>query len=299
MFSTLLLLFIYSNPIKAIEFPCSTLELKLTTLQQLKNNNFIVKSNITRHKIALLLVQCLANLDLTIRDDIAFTALSLWLREKKLDENTQLSLFNSLINVIDTSNEDISGLHKSFVTLVLSELARADRESTYLNSSQRQHLVNNVTSYLTNLQDYRGFDESIGWRHGIAHSADLIMQLALNSKITKQQLDFMLGALAQKVNTDTIHFYIYGESKRLARAVFYIFDRGLHSHKEWMIWFNEIKSPAPFKRWEDIYNSQLGLSKRHNTRAFISELFILSQKGKKSTIIAINESTTDALQIIN
>lgn len=37
--------------------------------------------------------------------------------------------------------------------------------------------------------DYRSFDERDGWRHAVAHAADLLMRLALNPALTGTQLD--------------------------------------------------------------------------------------------------------------
>ncbi|MBU2894189.1 DUF2785 domain-containing protein [Colwellia sp. D2M02] len=277
---------------------CVTKEFSSLKLYQLQKKQFSVKDNAQRNELALQLSQCLAHSDPTIRDSIAFSALSQWLRNDELDTPTRSSLFHTLIDVLITT-KGTSALHKSFAVLTLSELARSDRKSSFLNNNQRELLIKSTTTYIISLDDYRGFDEIIGWRHGVAHSADLFMQLSLNPQTTKSQLDQMLMALTAKITADNNHFYIYGEPRRLARATLYILYRDLHSNEELKVWFNNVSSPAPFNQWGDVYISQPGLAKLHNTRAFISELFILSQESKNKSISVIRQLAGDALTQIN
>jgi hypothetical protein len=49
------------------------------------------------------------------------------------------------------------------------------------------------------VSDYRGFDDKEGWRHGVAHGSDWLMQLALNPALDRGQLDQMLAAIATQV----------------------------------------------------------------------------------------------------
>lgn len=299
LISSTLSLLLLSNTTQAFELTCTKGKWNAATLKQLKTDKFILGSDAERNSLALSLAKCLSNIDPVIRDDISFTALSEWLRGNKLNITTKLSLFNSLLAVVNSPVDDNDGVYKSFATLTLSELARADRKQPYLSNEQRKNLVNITTSHFKAIKDYRGFDEAIGWRHAIAHSADLFMQLSLNPEIEKPELDLMLNALAKQVNAKNNHFYIYGEPRRLARATLYIYHRGLHSNEEWQNWFTSVTAPAPFTQWQEVYTSQVGLAKLHNTRAFISELFALSQSSKNNSIIKIKESSGDALKAIN
>ncbi len=267
-------------------------------LVKLKQEGFVINKGNDRNQVALIIAGCLASEESSIRDGIAFEGLSYWLREKKLTKTTQLQLFTTLVSAVEAKPSDALGVYQPFAILVLSELARADRIESYLSDEQRQRLINSAAIYLSELTDYRGFEQVIGWRHGIAHSADLFMQLSLNSKTSKEQLDIMLTAIISQVVASNEHFYIYGEPKRLVMPVLYSFYRGLHSLEEWQIWLNKVTSPSPLKSWQQGYQSQLGLAKLHNTQAFLNSLFIISQNSKNEMLIKMQPGIIKAIKTV-
>ena len=69
--------------------------------------------------------------------------------------------------------------------------------------------------YLATVRDYRGYDEQQGWRHGVVHAADMMMQLALNGALVKQDPAQLTAAGAQSPP----QFFHYGEGERLAMYV--------------------------------------------------------------------------------
>lgn len=101
-----------------------------------------------------------------------------------------------------------------------------------------------------------------------------MLQLAVNPRTTKAQLDQVLAAIATQIAPAGEHFYIYGEDDRLAQAVFYIAKRKLHSADEWRKWFEQIAAPAPLAKWGDAWASQRGIAKHQNTWAFFTTLYV-------------------------
>jgi len=105
-----------------------------------------------------------------------------------------------------------------------------------------------------------------------------MLQLAVNPRTSKAQLDQMLAAIATQIapagDHSGPHFYVYGEGDRLAQAVFYIAKRKLHTADEWRKWLEQVAAPAPLASWRDAYASQRGLAKHHNTMAFLSSLYL-------------------------
>ena len=238
-------------------------------LRALKAGAFVVADDERRQQLALGLTPCLADADPSLRDGIAFEAYSTWLRAGLLNEASRLELLRQLSPAIAPEQSDAAGFRQPFSALVLAELARADRKSSYLTPAQRQALVEAASTYLESVRDYRGYDPREGWRHGVAHGSDLLMQLALNEALTKPQLDRILQAVRQQVAPPGEHFYIYGESERLARPVLFAAMRGLHSPEEWTAWFEQLASPSPLAGWDQAFQSNAGLARRHNTRAFL------------------------------
>jgi hypothetical protein len=148
-------------------------------LVELKSHDFAVADDARRQALALELLDCLGNPDPQLRDGIAFEALAAWMRGKQLSPATVGKIRERLIPQLDASYfQNPQGVLQPFAALVLAEVARFDRVEPFMTDQQLQQLVDAGTGYLRSVKDYRGFDERIGWRHGVAHCSDLMLQLA-------------------------------------------------------------------------------------------------------------------------
>lgn len=263
----MLLLLLSSTAVHAA--PCPPEGWTGEQLKALKADGFKLEDAVRRNSLALGLLGCLSDPDPVLRDGIGFEALSTWLRADSLDATTRLAAYEQLLAVLGPETADENGFAKPFAALVLSELARADRKSPYLSPAQRAALVEAGAAYLESVRDYRGFDAREGWRHGVAHGADLMLQLAVNPVLDKAQLDRIFAAVASQVAPPGEQFYVYGEPARLARPLLYGALRGLHSEAEWKAWFEKISSPAPMETWREAFLSNEGLARRHNIRSFL------------------------------
>ena len=220
-------------------------------LQQLKAAEFKIESPQARAQLALDLLACLASPDPELRDGIAFEAWYSWLRADQLDQKTRQRALDRLLAAIAPDEADSNGFRKPFSALVLSEIARTDRKSAWMTPAQRGALLEASAVYLETVRDYRGFDAREGWRHGVAHGSDLMLQLALNPLLDRVQFDRLLKAVAAQVAPPGEHAYIFGEPERLARPVLYTALRGLHTEADWQAWFATLASPAPFATWQE------------------------------------------------
>lgn len=274
---------------------CYSKNWQVKTWLNLAKKNFAIKSNNEREYLAKKLLYCLADTNPKIRDGVAFSGLSIWLRSNKLSIDLQNLMFNKLINEFGDNTGDENGIYQPFVALVLAELARADRKRPYLTSEQRAMLVTKSSQYMVNINDYRGFDSTIGWRHNIAHTADLFLQLALNPAITKLQLSSMMDAIGQQVLAKQNHFYIYGEPERLARAMIYILLQNKHSGQAWQNWLNVNITQAANTPWQKAYTSQQGLAKLHNARAFLNAMFLTIADSSNEHLQRLKPALIDAI----
>lgn len=265
-------------------------------LIELAKQNLDIEKESERNELALQLINCLAVPESEIRDGIAFTGLSKWLRANKLSSKIIRSLFAQLIENFGNEIQDENGVYQPFVALVLSELARVDRKSPYLSDSQRELLVTKSTNYMAGITDYRGFDDVVGWRHNVAHTADIFLQLALNPAIDKAQLSRLLDAIGQQVIPQQPHFYIYGESERLAMPLLYIFMQKQHTEEDWQNWLQRYISPAPLKNWNQAYASQQGLSKLHNAKAFLGAILVLIIDSENAQLLMLKPGLINALE---
>lgn len=282
----------------AIATQCYSEKWPKQTLLTLAKDNFEVESELERNNLALQLMNCLAVSESDIRDGVAFTGLSAWLRNEKLSSDVYKKMFNELFKNFARKTLDEHDVYQPFVALVLSELARVDRKTPYLTDEQRQSLVDKSAAYLVNTKDYRGFDNVVGWRHSIAHTADLFLQLSLNPAIKKEQLTSMLNAIGDQVLAKNEHFYIYGESKRLLMPLLYIFLKEHHNEEDWQRWLKQYINPAPLTSWQQAFSSQQGLAKLHNARQFLNAMYVIIADSKNAQLQMLKAELTNTLKTL-
>lgn len=219
-------------------------------------------ARIQQHAAALL--PCLASPDPKLRDDIAFEQLSTWARAGKLEAATLQRLRADLVAVLN-AKPDATGVHQPFAVLTLAEVARADRLQPFMTTEQRADLVEHAARFLGSMRDYRGFTPGEGWRHGVAHGADLALQLGMNDALTAAQRQQLLAAITAQVPADHRHAYRFGEGQRLARAALNIQLRLNPDDAAWAAWLDQLLQPLKqAQAWDE-----MALTDLHNLREFL------------------------------
>jgi hypothetical protein len=238
------------------------------SLQRLKASAFDLPAG-ERDALAMALVDCLADPDPALRDGIAYEALAHWMRAGAFDPVRLRGLRDRLL--VQLEGEDAAGFRKPFAALVLAEVARTDRVTPWMEAGERAAMVEAAARYLEAVRDYRGYDDAEGWRHGVAHGADWLMQLALNPALSRAQLDRILAAVASQV-LPAGHAYVFGEPGRLARPVRFVAARGLHGQAEWKAWLEALAArPGPYPATGP---RSAWLAQRHDLDAFLAGLHL-------------------------
>ncbi|GGW87236.1 DUF2785 domain-containing protein [Alteromonas halophila] len=291
----LLLSMLFSLPTEAsVDLnKCTSAQWPLEKLQKLKTDP---SDSIDKQALALQLRHCLASPEPDIRDELAYGLLSQWMRDTQLTETTRQRLFSELVNDIAVNTPSDKNVYLPFAVLTLSEVVRTDRINSFLSDEQREMAIHTVAKHLNTLSDYRGFSEDVGWRHAVAHSADVYLQMALNPAVSNRQLKAMAESVSGQINPSQHHFYHYGEPQRLARATAYLMLRETIPVTFWQSWLAEIASPSPFASWQDVYRSDRGLAKRHNTRAFLLELSAMIAGSNHTRLQKINRFLSEFLK---
>jgi hypothetical protein len=273
-----------SGPILAAD-DCPPNGYSLQRLQQLKSDEFRIADATERQQLASDLLACLGDPRPELRDGIAFEAMSTWMRRDEVDVAHLRQLRDALLPMLH--GNDLQGFRAPFAALVLSEVARTDRIKPWLSKDERDTLVRAAADFLSGVRDYRGFNDREGWRHGVAHGSDFVLQLALNPAVDKPQLDRLLAAVASQVSPAETTFYHFGEPERLAQPVLYIAKRGIYSEAEWKLWFEKILTPAPMASWNEAFSSEAGLAKRHNSATFLLALYASASESEDSGMRAL------------
>jgi len=262
-----------------VEAACPPASYARADLLALRARGFRVDDDEIRASLALALLDCLEDPDPDVRDGVAFEGLATWMRSGQLSSATAVRVLDRLLPRVAPDDPDPRGFARPFAVLVLAEVARMDRLEPFMSDEQLRTLVDASVQFLRGVRDYRGFDEREGWRHGVAHGADLMLQLSLIPRVGKEALDRILSALASQIAPDVGHFYVYGEPERLARAVYYAASRDLYSEDDWTRWFGSVTDPAPLSDWSEAFGSDAGLAKRHDTAAFLMAMYLLVGEG--------------------
>lgn len=240
-----------------------------------------------REKLALGLVSCLSDPDPLLRDGVAFTVLSQVMRSQLIAAEAVAALKQDLRAIL-AGPEDSDGFAKPFAALVLAEVARTDRVAPWMTEDERSGLIGAAHDYLAGLTDYRGFDDVEGWRHGVAHASDLLMQLSLNPRLTRTQADAILDAVALQAGP-TSHAYVFGESERLAAPVLYLARRDFFSEDDWAAWFSGLwPDDDPLR--ENVYASTAALTRKHNLHAFAQTIYASAVASNSDTFAPLGRA---------
>jgi hypothetical protein len=252
-------------------------------LLALKSNAFSYPDDATpnRNALAIGLIGCLSDPDPELRDGVAYEGLSGWMRNNSLSDETLIAMHARLLALMKGEPVDPEGFAQPFAALVLSELVRSDKERGFLADGQLDALVAAGSDYMASITDYRGFDPTQGWRHGVAHAADLLTRLADHPKVDQQGLQRIVSAVGTQVVPGNSHFYIFGEPARLARPIVLAAQRGVMSTEEWRTWL------AVYAKQPDrgsLYASSPGLSRRHNLQALLFALYVNVNESANETL---------------
>lgn len=262
------------------------------SLQALKALKFTVPDAGERLALAEGLLACLGDPDPELRDGIAYEALTQWLRAGDFDTDALRKLRDALYASLDS--DDAGGFKHPFAALVLSEVARTDRVQPWMTPVERAAMVERAARFLQSVDDYRGFDDEQGWRHGVAHGADWLMQLALNPALERTQLDAILAAVAAQVVPESAHAYVFGEAGRLARPVLYIAKRDVYSDADWQAWFASLVPRIGDA--EQAYIDEAWLARRHDLMAFFKSLYLEADQSEDAQIMRLKPAIVAALK---
>lgn len=240
-------------------------------LEALKADHYAIANDAARNALARAMVACTPSPDPELRDVILYESLQTWMRAGALNNATLLAIGDDLQARL-TAPEG-QGFERPYAALMLAEVARTDRIHPWMTPARRASMLDASINYLTNVRDYRGFDDRESWRHGVAHGADLMLQLTLNPAFGKPELLRIRDAIASQI-TPAGHFYIYGEGQRLAVPIVYMAQRGVFTEAEWTAWIAQVSSPAPLASWNDAFSHNSDLARVHDVNAFIQALYL-------------------------
>jgi len=271
--------------------PCPPAGYDAAALRGLKAQRFALPDPAAKPALAQALLACLSDPDPELRDGIAFEALSQWLRAGDFDPATLRALRDALYAALDSADAD--GFARPFAALTLAEIARTDRIAPWMRADERAAMAERAAVYLASVRDYRGYDPRAGWRHGVAHGADWLLQLSLNPALAPAQRQRFIEAIAVQAVPAGGHAYVFGEPERLARPLLAAAARADWPAERWQAWFAALAARVGALDRSD-YAGWLG--RRHDLRAFLLQVQWSAGRSEEAQVRAVGVAAAAALQ---
>ncbi|MEV4365953.1 DUF2785 domain-containing protein [Nonomuraea sp. NPDC049637] len=175
--------------------------------------DFPFPSHVAVRRLADELSAMLVSSDPAVRDDHAYTALARWTDEGYLDE--------VLVDIGDTSatrftHPDIQA--RSFAALVLARvLGRVSAVPRVVAEETADRWYGAFAAWFPAEVDTRGWDDTLGWLHAVAHGADAAAAFA---SVLPWRGSTLLDLCARRMTAKAApHRYVQLEDARLARAI--------------------------------------------------------------------------------
>jgi hypothetical protein len=211
--------------------------------------------------------------DAELRDDLIYVTLARWtldgrLSEAQLEELLSTALDDAhLFYKLDEADSD-SVFTRSFSMLLLALIVYAHRQNAFLSKAEILGIKDKVLEYVRREKDRRGYlGELKGWAHAVAHTADVLDELALCSELGAQELSEILDAIARLAAENGI-VYAYEEDERLSVAAASVLTRQSLGLEVWSRWIEGL-----VERVAQEQNFLEGFNRRVNVKHFLRSLF--------------------------
>lgn len=262
-------------------------------------NKYQIPPNEKPFALAQELSRYLASTDPELRDDLAYTILTVWIvRQQQFSGEELLRLeeewTTNLRTAIGETGTD-SVFRRSFSALCLSSLAERELKTPFLGEGRYRSLLDSAVIYLGEEKDLRGFDATKGWIHATAHTADLLAALAANSLLTRRDQAAILKAIAERLSTtDTV--FTYGEQDRLANVVSVIAARPDFDSDAFQKWLAEMDA-ADQTVWKDSPPRLAALSRFQNDSYMLRALIVqLLQRPSSPVSLEVQKAVLKSLE---
>jgi hypothetical protein len=163
-----------------------------------------------------------ASLDPVLRDEVAFSAAERWMvRDRKLSSDEVRRVMKMWLANLDdglgTTGED-RVFKRSFSALNLSLVAAYDLTAPFMEAAEVESFFDRMLDYFAREKDLRGFDQTRGWMHTVAHTSDVLKFLSRNPKLAAGADVRLMSAIRRKVESSQAVF-AWGENDRMALAL--------------------------------------------------------------------------------
>lgn len=191
-----------------------------------------------------IMLKNIGNTDGYLRDNLIYQGFcELILNEQFTDEQLVLILKTCLddehlyLNIThNVPSDDV--FTRSFSALVITLILEKDRENRSLPEELIVEDIHRSIQYLFLEKDYRGFDNTKGWAHAVAHGSDLLAEAIRHPLMMDSQLVYRaLQSLKSCLHTE--YALIDEEDERMLPVIDALLEKGL-TDEQLLTWLKEL-----------------------------------------------------------
>jgi hypothetical protein len=222
-------------------------------------------------QLALEMMKHIGDTNPVLRDKLIFSTMFKMIRgkiftESQLEQLLLLSVDEShLFHGLGEDGTD-TVFTRTFSVLITALVLSIHNEHPFLSELQFHKIKKKVLSYARGENDIRGYTDEKGWAHSVAHMADCLDEVAINSSTTKKDLTDILH-IAQLKLMEPRKVFDTEEDERMVTAVCAVMKRGLHSREDLLEW---LESWSDYKKTKD-YNQNYTI--KINSKHFLRSLY--------------------------
>lgn len=237
-------------------------------LQLVAANEYRVPADVDGWQVTRDMLTHLGSVDAELRDKLIYTTFSKWARAGRYSSDQYRTLLIVLLDdqhlFYGLGERDTDTIFmRSFSALLCVWPIYHHRQQPFLARQEVHATLDKVLDYFACENDLRGYVEVKSWAHAVAHTADLLDELAQCEEVQRKDLLRILDAIQAKAAT-TETFYTAEEDERLAYATLSLLSRDLLSEREVEAW---IKNFAPIERVGNWRQQHI------NTKHFLRSLY--------------------------
>ena len=218
----------------------------------MKENSYQIDSQEASELLEKLLLY-IGDPDPKIRDGLVYPVLAHLLHDKHLESDKLNNVFQRLLSPVflryDMGNEEQNSvLKRSFSVLQLAILLYVHRRDNVLDKDVLLPAIKTILNYVEEETVLEGYDQEVGWKHAVAHSADLLAQIVQLEEASKELLETVWN-LCQRKFLNAEYLFVSDEDERMTTALVASLQRNLLTEEfilEWVKRFTEGKPPTTF-----------------------------------------------------
>ena len=217
-------------------------------LHSIKKNDFELQQGETIGDYLEHMMNHIGDVDPELRDHLILPTMVNWIEIKSMmDKNTMSQLFDELLSddyiFFNINKKDDTSVYKrSFSTLTLNPILEAHEVDPFLTEEQLQNFRIRMIDYINKEHDFRGYDETYGWAHSLAHWSDTSYYYTFGMEEPREMSLKVLDTIQKKLMSIEIPL-AREEDERLATTIVYDYINEkmitLSDYKNWLEKFNE------------------------------------------------------------